>query len=126
MTDLFHVEALDLATQPQGTKQVWYVKEGDFLHCTCDSEEAGRLSLQHFKDVHQINASLARMKILHETLTAEEHVFVVETELAAQAVGRLKAVLELEAMMQAALDSADNDDDSKAGLSNRNKNGLKG
>ncbi|WP_395600212.1 hypothetical protein [Pseudomonas sp. B19125] len=125
MTDLFHIEELDLADQPVGTPKVWYIKEGDFVHCTCLSEEAANLSVQHFKDLHETDKNLRKIKIAQETLNVQKHVFIVETELAAQAIRRFEALLDLEHIMQEKNDPAAKQNDPKTNLSSTSKNGLK-
>jgi hypothetical protein len=94
MTNIFHVEELDLADQPEGTKQVWYVKEGTFIHTTCNSEEAARLSLKHFEDVRKSNAALGTIKIKQRAVAAKEHEYLAQSELAIKAIEKLNSSLD--------------------------------
>jgi hypothetical protein len=126
MTDLFHIDEPDIANQTTDAPQVWYIKEGDFIHCTCSSEEVAKLSLEHFKKLHLKDASLKKNKIEQETLIFEEHVFIAETELAVKAFEEVKTTLETNSLLKKLKKSFENQKDTAPIKDRKNKKGLKG
>lgn len=96
MTGTFHIEPLDPAGEPEISAGTWYVKEGDYVHCTCYSPDEVKLVLKYIEELHAEKKWLKDKRLAEYVSSLGESSIKVTSQLAYDAVEAIKIAQDFE------------------------------
>lgn len=102
MIGTFHIDPLDPTGEPDASAGTWYVKEGDYVHCTCYSTDDVKLALKYIKKLDDAKVALKKTRFDEYVFELDKWNCKVASKLALEALTELDLALKYERLFPAA------------------------